>query len=89
MRKVKSEAEVKKVECLLLCLGRRVWANLSNVKAAGREQPVLAPLTFDKSSKVCKKGTNNDLRQSEGSSLTSQFIFARQSPIHSSCRENA
>ena len=48
-RKVKIETEVKKVECLLLCLGRR----------AVLEQAVHDQLLwlFDKFLKVCKKGT--------------------------------
>ena len=50
-RKVKTETEVKKVECLLLWLGRRGSAVL--------EQAVHDQLLwlFDKFSKVCKKGT--------------------------------
>ena len=49
MRKVKTETEIKKVECLLLCLHKR----------AVLEQAVHEQLLwlFDKFSKVCKKGT--------------------------------
>ena len=71
-RWIKTETEVKKVECLLLCLGRR----------AVLEQAVHEQLLwlFDKFSKVCKKGTKY-AGQSEHSNSTSHSIFVRQTPL--------
>ena len=48
-RKVKTETEVKKLECLLFCLGKRAV-----LKQAVHDQLLSH---FDKFSKACKKGT--------------------------------
>ena len=79
-RKVKTETEVKKVECLLLCLGRRAV-----LEQAVHDQLLWLSTNFPKFARRAQ----NALGQSEHSSLTSHSIFVRQTPLPTSCRENA
>ena len=75
------EKEVRKVECLLLCLGRRAV-----LEDAVHDQPCFDFLTMFES---LQEGHKYALGQSERSSLTSHLIFFRQTPLPICCRENA